>query len=184
MEDLIENLYLNTKMRLLKEVSIVILSFRTPYVNEIWKYNQGKLISKIIQNRDNKPKSEYEFTYNENGYVKETKFFITNSLGERIRLEERKDFKYDNNGNVTDENIYEPTGQPVINPNIPSEPSEINTKKYTYEYKYDDQNNWIERVWKIHDLKKETLKIKITEREIFYDDGMHKSRKKRKKKMN
>lgn len=110
-----------------------------------WKYNDnGNIIEKYRYNFDGKLEKEYTWKYDDNGNLVE--FNIYNSDG---KLEEYIILEYDDNGNLVEDIWYNSDGSIY--------------KKYTYKFKFDKKNNWIERIEYIDDTPNS-----IIEREIEY----------------
>jgi hypothetical protein len=111
----------------------------------IFKYDkEGNIIEENIYSSDGNLYAKNQFIFDENRYKIQT-IQIFNS-------EQRNDYyKYDDFGNI----IEEYGGK-----------SSKDFNKYTYKYKYDSHNNWIERV---SYLLNGELPVDLTERSIEYN---------------
>ena len=116
------------------------------YSTSIYNYNNGgKMISFLTEYSNNGHKIKQEYIYDSQNYLTQ---IITYSNGKRNN---GPTFINDSKGNVIETNIYKTKGNSI--------------KKVTlkHQYKYDDNNNWIEKTTYSNDLPEI-----ITIREIEY----------------
>lgn len=139
------------------------------YYSHEFTYKENEIINRTIFLETKKIYSLTKTNYNENGKIIEwsTKYFNTNS-------ENRQTFAYDSsnhlikitnylNGNLKNTIILRNNkkGDKIEHKLIDNQNNL--SKKFEYEYKYDNANNWIERITIFNEVP-ET----ITEREIEY----------------